>query len=241
MSWHYASTYEIEKIIKYLKSKTSGGYDEISTRILKLSAPYIISPLIYICNAILNTGIFPDKLKYAIIKPIFKKGDDQDITNYRPISLLTSFLNVIEKLIYARLLDHIITNSILVNEQYGFRTRYSTEQASFSLINNILTAMNNNLKTGGIFCDFQKAFDCVNHKILLDKLEFYGTEGNFKTLIKFYLTCRYQKVVVVVVVVVLIITIIIITTTTTPLRNGNQSKMVYLKVQLLVPCFSFFI
>ena len=103
--------------------------------------------LIYICNAILNTGIFPDREKNSIIKQILKKGDDQDITNYRPISLLTSFTKVIEKLISARLLDHIITNSVLVNEQYGFRIRYSTEQASFSLKNSIITAMNNNVKT----------------------------------------------------------------------------------------------
>ena len=173
----YLSTYEIEKIIKSLKSKNTGGYDEISIWILKLSAPYIISALTCICNAILNIGIFPDRLKYAIIKPVFKKGD------------------VIEKLVYARLLDHITTNSILINEQYGFRTWYSTEQASFSLTNNILTAMNNNLKIGGIFCDLQKAFDCVNHKILLNKLNFYGIEGKFKTLIESYLNRRCQKVI----------------------------------------------
>ena len=76
MNWHYASTHDIEKIIKFLKSKNTGGYDEISTRILKLNAPYIISPSTYISNTILNSGIFPDRLKYAIIKPIFKKGDD---------------------------------------------------------------------------------------------------------------------------------------------------------------------
>jgi sarcosine oxidase/L-pipecolate oxidase len=81
-----------------------------------------MSPLTYICNAILNSGIFPDRLKYTIIKPIFKKGDDQEIMNYGPISMLTSFSKVIEKLIYARLLDHINTNCILVNEEYGFRT-----------------------------------------------------------------------------------------------------------------------
>ena len=98
-----------------------------------------------------------------------------------------------EKLIYARLHAHIDLNSILVQEQYGFRT-HSTEQAAFTLINSILTAMNNSQIVGSIFCDLQKAFDCVNHKILLEKVEFYGVEGKFKTLIESYLTGRYQRV-----------------------------------------------
>jgi len=75
-------------------------------------------------------------------------------------------------------------NNILVQEQYGFRTHSSTEQAAFTLINSIVTAINNNQKAGGIFCHLQKAFDCVNHKILLEKLELYGDEGKFKTLIE---------------------------------------------------------
>jgi hypothetical protein len=121
--------------------------------------------------------------KCAIVKPIFKKGNKQEISNYRPISLLTSFSKIFEKLIYARLHAHIDTNNILVQEQYGFRTHSSTEQAAFTLINSILTAMNNNQMVGGIFCDLQKALNCVNYKILLEKLEFYGVEGKFKTLI----------------------------------------------------------
>ena len=133
-----------------------------------------------IFNAVLSTGVFPARLKYAIVKPIFKKGDKQDVFNYRPISLLTSFSKIIEKLIYTRLHAHIDMNSILAQERFDFRTHYSTEQAAFNLINGILTAMNNNQLVGGIFCDLQKAFDCVNHKILLEKLEFYGVEGKFK-------------------------------------------------------------
>jgi Notch-like protein len=94
-SWQYASTYEVENIIKSLKTKNSCGYNEISNRIIKYSAPFIISPLTYICNTILRTGTFPVKLKYAVVKPVFKKGNRQEISNYRPISSLTSFSKII--------------------------------------------------------------------------------------------------------------------------------------------------
>ena len=193
ISWQSASTYEIEKIIKSLRTKNSCGYDEISNRIIKLSAPFIISPLTYICNAVLSTSVFPDRLKYAIVKPIFEKGNKQKISNYRPISLLTSF-SIIEKLIYTRLHAYIDMNSILVQEQFDFRTHSLTDPAAFSLINSILTAMNNNQIVGGIFCDMQKAFYFINHKILLEKLQFCGVEGKFKAPIESYLTDRYQKV-----------------------------------------------
>jgi len=143
ISWQYASTYQIEKIIKSLRTKNACGYDEISNRIIKLTAPFIISPLTYICNAVLSTGCFPDRLKYAVVKPIFKKGNKQEISNYRPIYLLTSFSKIIEKLIYARLHAHIDMNNILVQKQYRFWTHFSTEQAAVTLINSILTAMNN--------------------------------------------------------------------------------------------------
>jgi len=194
INWQYVSTYEINKIIKSLKSKNTSGYDKISNRIIKLSSPFIISPLPHICTAALNSVIFPDRLKYGTVKPIYKKGQKQDISNYRPISLLTSFSKVFERLIYNRLYTHFDTNNILVQEQFGFRMQHSTEQAAFSLINSILTAMNNNQIVGEIFCDLQKAFACVNHKILLHKLQFYRTDGKFKTLIESCLTNRYQKV-----------------------------------------------
>ena len=126
IKWTPVTTKEISEIIKSLKWKNSHGYDEIRVRILKISLPFIISPLAYICNKS-STGIFPMQLKYSQINPIFKKGSKTDISNYRPISLLTSFLKVFEKVIYKRLNYHIKGNNILAKEQYGFRNNSSTE------------------------------------------------------------------------------------------------------------------
>ena len=100
MNFKNTTTHEIEKIIHSIKSKDSSDYDEISTRILKVSAPYVLSPLTFIFNKILSSGIFPDRLKYSEVKPLFKKGDSTDFSNYRLISLLTSFCKIMEKIIY---------------------------------------------------------------------------------------------------------------------------------------------
>jgi len=135
----------------------------------------------------------PTRLKYATVKPLLKKGDKENIANYRPISLQTSFSKVFERLIYDRLLKHIENNNILAVEQFNFRT--STEKASYKLTGDILNVPNNIMMVGGIFCNIQKAFDCVNHNILLTKLEFYGiTEITYK-LLKSYLKGKYQSVV----------------------------------------------
>jgi len=115
------TTYEIDKIIHSIKCKDSSGYDEISTKILKISAPYVLSPLTFIFNNILTTGVFLERLKFSEVKPLHKKGVTTDFSNYRPISLLTSFSKIIEKIIYNRLYSYLIDNNILVNEQFGFR------------------------------------------------------------------------------------------------------------------------
>ena len=103
-----------------------------------MSASYIISPLTYICNTTLNTGIFPDRLKYVVVKPLHKKGNKHELSNYRPTSLLTAFSKIFEKVIYNRLHKHLELNNILSNGQFGFRPDHSTEQAAFTLINCIL-------------------------------------------------------------------------------------------------------
>jgi hypothetical protein len=130
------TTYEISKIINSLQSKTSHGYDEISDKILKASAPFILSPLTYIFNTVLSSGIFPDRLKYSEVQPLFKKGEKTEISNYRPISLVPSFSKIIEQIIYKRLHCYIIENNILANEQFGFKEK-STDMDTCALLNNI--------------------------------------------------------------------------------------------------------
>ena len=97
---------DIEQIIKSLKTKKLYGYDEISTKILKISCPFISSPLNYVCNKILFWGVFPDRLKYEVIKPPHKNGDRCEVSNYRPVSLLTLFSKIFEMVIQTRILKH---------------------------------------------------------------------------------------------------------------------------------------
>ena len=99
------------------------------------------TPLTYIFNKILSTGIFPDRLKFSEIKPLFKKGDKTEFANYRPISLLTSFLKIIEKIIYKRLSRHLRENNILVKEKFGFREKSSTDMATYALLNTVLLSL----------------------------------------------------------------------------------------------------
>jgi hypothetical protein len=142
----------------------------------------------------LASGIFPSSLKFSMVKPIFKKGNKTSMSNYRPISLLPSFSKIFEKVIYTTLYQHCIESNILSQQQYGFRINSSTKKATFNLLHTIYNALNNRIMVGGIFCNLKKTFDCVDHGILLSKLNFYGIKGKFLSLIQTYLDGRYQKV-----------------------------------------------
>jgi hypothetical protein len=114
------SSEEMNKIIDSLKSKNSYGYDEITTKIVKISKPSIISPIINICNKMFALGIYPERLRFSLIKSIYKNGDKSAPSNYRPISLLPSFSKIFEKVIHKRLFDHLNNNAILNEYQYSF-------------------------------------------------------------------------------------------------------------------------
>ena len=135
-------------MINSLKTKNSFSYDEISPKILKISANYISSPLTYICNRVFSTGVYPDRLKYSTVTPIFKKGNNQAPSNYRPISVLTSFAKVLESTLYVRLTEYITLNNLLTDQQFGFRKGYSTDEAIFKLTHEVLNALNGKSMVG---------------------------------------------------------------------------------------------
>jgi len=127
------------------------------------------------------------------VRPLLKKGSSTALSNYHPISLLTSFSKIIEKIIYVRLYCHLDVNNILVNEHFGFREKSSTEMATYYLLNTVLSSLDKQKIVGGLFCDLQKVFDCVNHNILLAKLEFYGVSGIANKLLKLILTIDIRE------------------------------------------------
>ncbi len=142
----------------------------------------------------LNTGIFPEKLKIAKIIPVYKKEDDTLFTNYRPISLLPTISKIFENLFLSSYIIFFLDKKLLYNAQYGFRTDHSTEYASLELVDRIIVEMDKMNTPVNIFLDLSKAFDTLNHKILIDKFEHYGVNGISNRLIESYLTNRKQYV-----------------------------------------------
>ena len=184
----------ILKIINELPNKTSTGFDDLSMRLIKLIKSEIIPSLTCIFNQSLHTGIFPDKLKIAKVIPIFKKGSLNDISNYRPISLLPSISKNFEKLIFIQLSTYLNEHKCLHDSQYGFRKGHFTELASIELIDRITQDLDKGKIPISIFLDLSKAFDTLDHAILLQKLNHHGIRSVELKLLTNYLQGRTQYV-----------------------------------------------
>ena len=156
---------EIIEIVKDAKTKYSKDHDSIDMSLVKLVIPYIVKPLKHIFNNSLPKGVFSDSMKIARVIPIFKTGDVQEFSNYRPISILPQFSKILENIFHSRLTSFMNEKRLLYVGQYGFRKKHSTSMAIFELVEEITIAMDNSMSTVAVFIDLKKAFDTVDHNI----------------------------------------------------------------------------
>ena len=185
---------EIEKIISSLPSKRSCGADNISNVLLKDLAPLLGVPLNIIINQSMCTGVFPDLMKLAEVVPLYK-GKSRDLeSNYRPISLLTTMSKVMEKVVYKRVY-HFLTNTGQICEtQYGFRSKHSCEHAIAQVVGSVLKNLEMKKSTIAVMLDLSKAFDTIEHEIMIKKLELFGVRGVCLDWFRSYLKDRQMRV-----------------------------------------------
>ena len=183
---------EITKIIMKMKDKLSSGHDGITNKFLKQIVHSVKFPLEIIYNKSLNEGIFPDLLKLAKVKPLYKSDDPSICDNYRPISLLPVFSKVIEKIVYCRLCSHMEDNDILYSKQFGFRKRHGTSDAITNFVSNLYDALEKDFMICSVFIDLKKAFDTVSHSIVLEKLKSIGVQDVALMWFQSYLMNRQQ-------------------------------------------------
>lgn len=185
---------ELRCIGKQLKNKNSAGLDEIPVSLVKGTLDLTATPLLNIINRSINEGVFPQGLKDSKVIPIYKKGNPDDLQNYRPISILSSFSKIFERVMYDRVLQFFNSQSLFATFQHGFVKNKSIDTALFEFTNSILDAFESGNLACGIFLDLSKAFDCVEHKGLLLKLYRYGIRGSAHSWIRSFLSNRHQIV-----------------------------------------------
>jgi len=157
------SVTEVEQVTERLKSNSSAGFDEIPMSLVNQRLCYYIKQLVHIYNVSYQTGIFPDTMKKAKIRPLFKKGDRQDMQNYRSISILSALSKILEKLMYNRLLSFPKKHNVLINMLHGFKDNKSTETTSHSFIESVQEALDRHLHIVGIFLYLPKVYDATLH------------------------------------------------------------------------------
>ena len=180
--------------ITKLPEHKAKGYDSINVKLLKIAKPHILQPLLYIYNTSITSGSFPDQWKIAKITPVYKSGQKDNVDNYRPISVLSPLSKILESYMSINLRDHLTKYNLLSEFQYGSRPNHSCETLLINLTDKWLEAMDNGNLTGLLLIDFRKAFDIINHKILIDKLSCYGINGTVLQWFISYLSDRKQRV-----------------------------------------------
>ena len=183
---------DLIKIIKSLSANKAPGPDNIGAKLLKLKPDLFATPLVQIFNRSIESGIYPTKLKVAKVVTIYKKGLQSFTGNYRPISLLSCFNKIFEKAIHKQLISFLERYKLLYIFQFGFRKLHSTTLALIEITDKIKYHLDKGEYVVGLYLDLTKAFDTVDHEILLEKMTYYGIRGHANNFFRSYLTDRQQ-------------------------------------------------
>ena len=184
---------EVRKLLNKMDGKKSTGLDDLPCSLLKIAGDIIAPSLTVIFNQSISTSIVPNDWKLARVTPIFKKGKKGDPYNYRPISVISAVAKIFEKVIYDQFYNYLNDNHLLANSQSGFRSLHSTLTALLEATNSWSVNIDNGMINGIIFIDLKKAFDTIDHAILLRKLPYYGVDQTTLCWFQSYLTERMQK------------------------------------------------
>ena len=171
--------------------KKATELDNISPRFLKDGAAQLAPLIRHIINLSIGTNIVPEELKHAKVTPLFKKNDRLEVSNYRPISVLSCISKVLEKCVHDQVQKYLISNDLIYEYQSGFRPGYSTESCLVYLTDYIKENIAKGYYVGALLLDVQKAFDCVNHEILCEKIKAIGIDPSWFAA---YLSDRNQSV-----------------------------------------------
>ena len=190
------STENIKKAIDEIPNNAAPGPDKLPAMILKKCKDQLALPLYIIWRLSLDTGKIPEILKSQGIIPIFKKGDRSKASNYRPVSLTSHIIKLFERILRIKIVDYLENNNLLSNDQHGFRQNRSTVTQLLAHVDNILTILESSEDADVVYLDFAKAFDKVDHRILLQKVENLGITGKLLEWIKNFLSDRKQHVIV---------------------------------------------
>ena len=185
--------YVKKQILSMSVGKTTGP-DGISVKMIKLACPYITRSLTYILNLSIRCGQYPSEWKHALVSPIHKGGDKCNTTNFRPISILPIISKILERWVHSVVYSYLDESNLIPSCQSGFRPLHSTETTLHDITNKCLQAMEHGKMTGTVFIDLSKAFDSVNHEILLEKLEKLNMSASVLNWFKSYLSERSQSV-----------------------------------------------
>ena len=181
---------DVKKILHSLDTSKAAGMNQIPAKFLRNGAEVLALPLRNIINLSIKLSTFPEECKIAKLKPIFKKGARTDPKNYRPISLLPLVSKIIEKSIHFQIEDYLNKKKLIYMHQSGFRTNHSTDLCLAQLIDFVATGMDKQMYTGMILVDLQKAFDTLDHGVLLEKMKYFGFRASVIKWFESYLSNR---------------------------------------------------